>query len=78
MRIISIRDQVVPIRSSLRNAYIDFSQMTVSAVAIVTDVVKEGRPVVGYGFDLPVEFCNIKQWCLWILIRFWNKCQIDW
>jgi D(-)-tartrate dehydratase len=51
MKIQSIREQSVPLRSDLRNAYIDFSQMTASAVAVVTDVVRDGRPVVGYGFN---------------------------
>jgi D(-)-tartrate dehydratase len=51
MRIVSIRDEVVPIRSSIRNAFIDFSQMTASIVKITTDVIRDGRPVVGYGFN---------------------------
>ena len=51
MRIIRIHDIVVPIHSPIRNAYIDFSAMTASAVAIVTDVVRDGRPVVGFGFN---------------------------
>jgi D(-)-tartrate dehydratase len=51
MRITDIRDIVVPIKSDLRNAYVDFSQMTVSVVALVTDVVRDGKPVVGYGFN---------------------------
>ncbi len=51
MRITGITDIVVPISSSIRNAYIDFSTMTVSVVAIFTDVVKEKRPVVGFGFN---------------------------
>jgi L-alanine-DL-glutamate epimerase-like enolase superfamily enzyme len=51
MRIIDVRETTVPIRSALRNAYIDFSQMTCSVVALVTDVVRDGRPVVGYGFN---------------------------
>ena len=51
MRITDIRDTVVSIKSDLRNAYVDFSQMTVSVVAIVTDVIREGRPVVGFGFN---------------------------
>src|SRR5271169_6204550 len=51
MRITAIRDIVVPIASSIRNAYIDFSAMTASVVAIFTDVVKDGRPVVGFGFN---------------------------
>ncbi len=49
--IVDIREAVVPIKSDLRNAYIDFSQMTVSVVALVTDVVRDGKPVVGYGFN---------------------------
>lgn len=51
MRIVEIREKTVPIGSAIRNAYIDFSQMTCSAVAVVTDVVRDGRPVVGYGFN---------------------------
>jgi L-alanine-DL-glutamate epimerase-like enolase superfamily enzyme len=41
----------VPIKSEIRNAYIDFSQMTVSVLAVVTDVMREGKPVVGFGFN---------------------------
>jgi len=51
MRITAIRDIVVPIASSIRNAYIDFSAMTASVVAIFTDLVRDGRPVVGFGFN---------------------------
>ena len=51
MRITAIRDIVVPISSSIRNAYIDFSAMTASVVAIETDLRREGRPVVGFGFN---------------------------
>ena len=51
MRIVDIRESTVPIASSIRNAYIDFSKMTASIVAIVTDVVRDGRPVVGFGFN---------------------------
>ena len=50
MKITAIHEEVVSLRSSLRNAYINFSEMTVSIVAVVSDVVREGRPVVGYGF----------------------------
>lgn len=50
MRIRAIHSDVVPIASDIRNAYIDFSRMTVSVVALVTDVVRDGAPVVGYGF----------------------------
>jgi L-alanine-DL-glutamate epimerase-like enolase superfamily enzyme len=51
MKITAIHSSVVPIASAIRNAYIDFSKMTASVVAVVTDVVRDGRRVVGYGFN---------------------------
>ena len=51
MRIVDIRETVVPIQSQIRNAFIDFSQMTVSVLALITDVVRDGKPVVGFGFN---------------------------
>ena len=51
MRIVDVREQTMPISSPIRNAFIDFSKMTLSVVAVVTDVVRDGRPVVGYGFN---------------------------
>jgi len=51
MRIIDVCEVTKPIASPIRNAYIDFSRMTASLVAIVTDVVRDGRRVVGYGFN---------------------------
>ena len=51
MRIVEIREQSVPLGAAMRNAVIDFSKMTVSAVAVVTDVVRAGKPVIGYGFN---------------------------
>ena len=51
MRIVDLREKTAPIASSIANAYIDFSKMTCSVVAVVTDVVRDGRPVVGYGFN---------------------------
>jgi L-alanine-DL-glutamate epimerase-like enolase superfamily enzyme len=50
IKFVYIRDATVSIASEIRNAYIDFSKMTVSVVAIITDVIKEGKPVIGYGF----------------------------
>ncbi|MEY3282525.1 MAG: hypothetical protein RIR86_538 [Acidobacteriota bacterium] len=50
MKITAIHEQSVSLRSSLRNAYINFSEMTVSVVAIVSDVYRQGRPLIGYGF----------------------------
>src|SRR6266853_3503283 len=51
MRIVDIREVTAPIASSIANAYIDFSKMTLSLVAVVTDVKRDGHPVVGYGFN---------------------------
>ena len=51
MRIIDICEVTKPISSPIRNAYIDFTKMTASLVAVVTDVERDGRRVVGYGFN---------------------------
>ena len=51
MRIVELRELTAPIASPIANAYIDFSKMTCSLVAVVTDVVRDGRRVVGYGFN---------------------------
>ncbi len=51
MRILDIREKTVSIASDIRNAYIDFSKMDVSVVALTTDVIRDGQPVIGYGFN---------------------------
>jgi len=51
MRIVRIQEATASIASDIRNAYIDFSKMDVSVVKLTTDVLREGRPVVGYGFN---------------------------
>jgi len=51
MQITQIRERTVAIASPIANAYIDFSKMTCSVVTVVTDVVRNGKPVVGYGFN---------------------------
>lgn len=51
MKIISVHEGIVPISSSIRNAWIDFSKMDCSIVAIVSDVMRDGEPIVGYGFN---------------------------
>jgi L-alanine-DL-glutamate epimerase-like enolase superfamily enzyme len=51
LKIVAVHERAVPIRSSIANAYIDFSKMDASVVAVVTDVVRDGRPVVGFGFN---------------------------
>lgn len=44
MRIVRIVEKTAPISLQISNAYIDFSKMTCSVVAVVTDIVKEGKP----------------------------------
>ena len=51
MKITAIHSASVPIASEIRNAYIDFSKMTASVVAVVTDVKRDGKAVIGYGFN---------------------------
>ena len=51
MRIVDIREVAVPLRTSMRNAAFDFSEMTTSVVAVVTDAIRGGKPVVGYAFN---------------------------
>src|SRR5260370_11026360 len=51
MRIVAVHEKTVSIASPIANAFIDFSKMTCSVVAVVTDAVRDGRRVVGYGFN---------------------------
>lgn len=50
MRVVAIRDAVVPIMSAIANAYIDFSKMTASVVAVDIEA-GDGRRVTGFGFN---------------------------
>jgi D(-)-tartrate dehydratase len=51
VRILDLREITQPIGSPIRNAFIDFSSMTISLVAVVTNVERDGKRVVGYGFN---------------------------
>jgi L-alanine-DL-glutamate epimerase-like enolase superfamily enzyme len=51
MKITGISEKTVPIASSLRNARVDFSEITASVVAVATDQFRDGRRVVGYAFN---------------------------
>ena len=51
MRITDVRETAVELKSSLRNAVFDFSEMTTSVVAVMTDVVRDGKPVAGFAFN---------------------------
>ena len=51
MRIVDIRETAIPLNSTLRNAVFDFSEMTTSVVAVITGVIRDGKPVVGFAFN---------------------------
>jgi D(-)-tartrate dehydratase len=49
MKILDIREKTISLADPMRSAAIGFDQMTVSAVAVVTDAVRDGQKVIGYG-----------------------------
>lgn len=49
VRIIDVREVTKPIASPIRNPYIDFTKMTTSLVAVVTDMVRNGERSVTVG-----------------------------
>lgn len=51
MKILEIREAAASMAAPISNAYIDFSKMTASVVALITDQVRGGRRVIGYGFN---------------------------
>src|SRR5262247_3352281 len=51
MRIVDIRETAIPLKSELKNSSFDFSEMTTSVVAVITDVKRDGRRVVGFAFN---------------------------
>jgi L-alanine-DL-glutamate epimerase-like enolase superfamily enzyme len=51
MKITKINYKTVPIASKIKNAFIDFSSMTISIVAVHTDYKLNGKPVIGFGFN---------------------------
>ena len=51
MRITDIREVAVPLNSVIRNSVFDFSEMTTSVVAVATDVIRDGKPVIGFSVN---------------------------
>src|SRR5436190_280710 len=51
MRIVDVRETAIPLKSDLKNSSIDFSEMTTSVVAVITDVIRGGKPVAGFAFN---------------------------
>ena len=58
MQIVAIREKTVSLASPMRNAGIGFADMTASAVVVVTDVMRRGKPVVGLAFDSVGRFAH--------------------
>ncbi len=51
MKIVAAHERTVPVASAVRNARIGFASMTASALVLVSDVVRDGKPMVGLAFD---------------------------
>jgi D(-)-tartrate dehydratase len=51
MRIVAVHERTVPMAAPIANAYVSFARMTASTVAVVSDVVREGEALVGFGFN---------------------------
>jgi L-alanine-DL-glutamate epimerase-like enolase superfamily enzyme len=51
MRIVDIRETAIPLQSTLANSGFNFSEMTTSVVAVITDAMREGKPVCGFAFN---------------------------
>lgn len=51
MKIVDIREISVPLEGAPANAVVSFASHNVSLVAVVTDVIRNGVPVVGYAFN---------------------------
>ena len=51
MKITKIIEETKSISSNIKNAYIDFSKMTISLVAVCSDIKRNGKPLIGYGFN---------------------------
>jgi len=51
VRIVDVRQRVIGLDEPIANSYISFRNMTASVVAVVSDAVRNGKRVVGYGFN---------------------------
>lgn len=71
MRITDIRERTASIASPIANAGIDFSKMTCPVVAAATGVVRDGKPVVGFGFHSNGRY---GQGALYDLMRTLVRC----
>lgn len=61
MRITDVRAATVPLKIKMRNAAFAFDDMTTTVVAVVTDLVRDGRPVTGFAFNSTGRFACTAQ-----------------
>ena len=69
MHVTEVKARSVSIASSINNAYIDFGEMTVSAIAISTDVIRDGGPVIGSGFNSNGHYAQSALLCDRFILR---------
>jgi L-alanine-DL-glutamate epimerase-like enolase superfamily enzyme len=77
MRIVDIRERAVPLKSDLKNSSFDFSEMTTSVVAVITDVVRDGKPAVGFAFNSTGRYACGHQMRERFILRADPKSLID-
>ena len=51
MKIVDVRELAVPLQGQIANAVVNFAEHDVSLLAVVTDVIRHGRPLVGLAFN---------------------------
>src|SRR6218665_2194109 len=51
MRIVEIRERAIPLQANIKNSVVNFAGHTVSLLALITDVMQDGKPVAGLAFD---------------------------
>lgn len=51
MRIVEVRERAIALQARIKNSLVDFSEHTVSLLALVSDVVRDGKPLVGLAFN---------------------------
>ncbi len=51
MKIVDIREKTIRLQGEIANAVVNFSDHTVSLLALISDQIRNGKPVVGFGFN---------------------------
>jgi hypothetical protein len=51
VKILKVIEQPVRLQGNISNALVNFSSHTVSIVAVITDQIKNGKPLVGLSFN---------------------------